>query len=363
MKNLGIYIHIPFCESKCHYCDFTSGVGSKDRIAKYSDAIINEIKGFDKCDYVVDTIFIGGGTPTSLNVGVLSDIITAIKSTFEISLKEFTIEGNPNSYTEEKLAEYKALGVTRVSVGVQSFEDKVLKSIGRIHTGEDAKSCVKMLAASGLCVSADLMVGLPDQTIDMAVRDAAWLVDSGITHVSCYSLILESGTKLHAMVKNGQVALPTEDQAVDMYDGVMQVLESGGLNRYEVSNFGAPCEHNLGYWRLKDYAGFGVSAHSLIDGVRYYNTDNIAEYIKGSDYIIDEKLTIDELAAEYVMLALRLDCGINTSEYKDQFGQQAFDNMQIIASEQSQYLDISTHFIKIKREFSYISNSIIEKFI
>ena len=363
MKNLGIYIHIPFCESKCHYCDFTSGVGSKDGIAKYLDAIIAEINGFDKCGYVVDTIFIGGGTPTSLNVGVLSDIIAAIKAKFILKLTEFTIEGNPNSYTAQKISAYKALGVTRVSVGVQSFDDSVLKAIGRIHTGVDAKNCVKMLVDSGLRVSADLMVGLPCQTLQMVSRDAKWLVDSGVTHISCYSLILESGTKLHSMVGAGSVTLPTEDESVDMYDAGMKVIESGGLARYEVSNFGDPCLHNIRYWKLKDYAGFGVSAHSFIDGVRYYNCDNVADYIKGSEYIIDEKLTADEMAAEYIMLGLRLDSGVDIAEYKSKFGEQSLNDMLNIANQNAKYLKISPDNVTIKREYSYISNSIIEKFI
>lgn len=363
MDKLGVYIHIPFCESKCHYCDFTSGVGSSEIIMKYRDCIIKEISNFDSTGYIVDTIFIGGGTPTSVNINVISDIVTAIKNKFNTELVEFTIEGNPNSYTKEKVDSYIKLGVDRVSVGVQSLEDEILKSIGRAHNSCEAKECVDMLVRSGIRVSSDLMVGLPDQTLDIAVRDARSLVASGIKHVSCYALILEPNTKLHKMVMSGDVVLPTEDETVDMYDAVMAVLESGGLCRYEVSNFGEPCQHNLGYWNLKEYAGFGVSAHSFNHGVRYYNTDSLTEYLKGNQYIIDEEPTLENMSVEYIMLSLRLDKGIDVADFIAKYGESLYSNALIVAQSQSQYMDITNAFISIKRQYSYIANSIIEKFI
>ena len=363
MDKLGVYIHIPFCESKCHYCDFTSGVGSSEIIMKYRDCIIKEIKDFDSTGYIVDTIFIGGGTPTSVNIDVISDIVTAIKDKFNTELVEFTIEGNPNSYTKEKLDSYIQLGIDRVSVGVQSLEDEILKAIGRVHTGCEAKACVDMLVMSGLRVSCDLMVGLPNQTIDIAVRDARDLVARGVKHLSCYSLILEPTTKLHRMVECGDIVLPTEDETVDMYDAVMAVLESGGLSRYEVSNFGEPCQHNLGYWNMKEYAGFGVSAHSFNHGVRYYNTDSLTDYLKGANYIVDEKPTLEDMAGEYIMLSLRLDIGIDVADFIAKYGEELYNKTLIVAQSQSQYMDISNTYIAIKRQYSYIANSIIEKFI
>ena len=363
MEKLGLYIHIPFCESKCHYCGFTSGVGNEETINKYCDAIVKEIMNFDSEGYVVDTIFIGGGTPTSVNSNVIEDIVEAINANFKLDLVEFTIEGNPNNYTQEKINRYISLGVDRFSVGVQSLDDKILKSIGRVHSSEQALKCLDMLVASGLKVSADLMVGLPFQSIDIAARDAKKIIECGVKHVSCYSLILEPLTKMAIMVGKGDVVLPTDDEAVDMYDEVMNMLEAKGLKRYETSNFGLPCQHNIGYWKMKEYAGFGVSAHSFNKGVRYYNTDSLKEYINGCDIIVDEKPSIQDQADEYVMLSLRLDIGIDVKEYKEKYGEKLFIKLLGIAEIHSMYLDITNDFIAIKREYSYIANSIIEKFI
>ena len=363
MKKLGIYIHIPFCESKCYYCDFTSGVSNNDVISSYRDAIVREINEFDSTGYIVDTIFIGGGTPTSVSSDIIEDIVLAIRKNFVLSLVEFTIEGNPNSYTKQKLDHYIRMGVDRVSVGVQSLDDKVLKAIGRVHTSSDAKQCLQLLMDSGLKVSADMMVGLPYQTLDIVKRDAKMVMDSGIGHVSCYSLILESGTKLASKVANGELVLPSDDDAVDMYDAVMYIAKGYGLNRYETSNFGVPCQHNVGYWKLKEYAGFGVSAHSFNKGVRYYNTNNLQDYITGNKYIIDEKPTLAELSGEYMMLSLRLDQGVDIEDFKSKYGDMSYNDMMSIAKGQAEYLHIDNRFISIKPEYSYISNSIIEKFI
>lgn len=363
MKNLSIYIHIPFCEQKCLYCDFASMRAGKDTQAKYKDAIIREIKSFDSSGYVVDTIFIGGGTPTCVSADMIEDIVAAVKNKFAFDLKEFTIEGNPNSFTEDKLKRYIDMGVTRCSIGVQSLEDKVLKAIGRVHDSTTAKRCVQRLVASGLRVSCDLMVGLPYQTIDMVKRDARCLLDSGVGHISCYSLILEENTPLYTKVNSGGLALPSEDDTVDMYDSVKDLCEIYGLDRYEISNFGDVCLHNYGYWTLKDYAGFGLSAHSLIGTTRYYNTDKMADYISGCGHILEENLTLEDMAKEYIMLGLRCDSGVNLKDFKIKFGQEMLDNTLKIATSNEKYMNISEENISIKPEYMYVSNSIIEKFI
>lgn len=363
MKYLSIYIHIPFCEQKCLYCDFASMRAGEDMQAKYKDAIVREINSFDSSGYVVDTIFVGGGTPTCVSVDMIADIIAAVKSKFELELKEFTIEGNPNSFTQEKLDRYIDMGVTRCSIGVQSLDDKVLKGIGRLHDSATAKKCVNRLVGSGLRVSCDLMVGLPYQTLDMVERDVRYLLDSGVGHISCYSLILEPGTPLYAKVNSGQLVLPSEDETVDMYDKVKSLCESYGLARYEISNFGDICQHNYGYWTLKDYVGFGLSAHSLIGNTRYYNTDNIQDYISGSGHILEESLTMEDMAKEYIMLGLRCDRGVNLKEFEEKFGQKMLENTIKIATTNQKYMNITPEYISIKPEYMYVSNSIIEQFV
>lgn len=363
MKTLSIYIHIPFCESKCLYCDFASGVAKGDIVDRYKQAIIDEINAFDSNGYNVDTIFIGGGTPTSVPVEVIAEIVNVIKQKFVLDIAEFTIEGNPNSFTSDKLAVYKSLGVTRVSIGVQSLEDSVLKAIGRVHTAEIAKECIDRLVTSGLRVSCDLMVGLPRQTIDMVKRDSEYILSRGVEHLSCYSLILEEGTPLYSLVQSGKLTLPSEDETVDMYDTVKSIAERHGLPRYEISNFGKPCLHNVGYWQMKEYAGFGLSAHSLIGNKRYYNTANMTEYLNRAEYQTEEILTLEDMAKEFVMLGLRCDFGVDIELMKSKYGEEQTDKMLNIARGQNEYITITDKAFFVKEKYSYVANSIIEKFI
>lgn len=359
MKNLSVYVHIPFCEKKCDYCDFTSFCEPSDKREEYVGKLIEEISGFDGTGYVVDSIFFGGGTPTLLTCEQFERIVRSIKENFDVQIQEFTVEGNPNSYTKEKVALYKRLGVTRLSVGVQSLNDKVLRGIGRIHTAEQGEECIKMLVASGLDVNCDMMIGLPYQTADIAQRDMQKVVDLGVTSVSCYSLILEEGTPLYHKVNMGEVTLPDEDLTVDIFEKCANILQKSGLKWYEVSNFGKPCIHNVGYWTLKEYAGFGLSAHSLIGNIRYYNTHNLDEYINGADRLFEEELTLDDMCKEYVMLALRMSDGINLQFFEHKFGKQKLLDLKQKIDIDKKYYNINKNNICIKPEYVYVSNSLI----
>lgn len=364
MRELSIYIHIPFCEKKCDYCDFVSAKCDKEWIDKYVQKLISEINEFNASDYIVDSIFIGGGTPTLLSTEQFKSIVDCIKTKFSIDLKEFTVEGNPNSYTKEKVDFYKSQGVTRLSVGVQSLNDKVLKGIGRIHTAMQAESCLQMLCESGLDINCDFMVGLPFQTMDIIKKDIQKIVEYGVSSVSCYSLILEENTPLYKKVQAGKIVLPSDDQTVDMYDLAVKILQKSGLKRYEISNFGKPCYHNIGYWTLKEYAGFGISSHSLISNIRYYNTASFEKYMSGIDYReIEEVLSAIDMQKEYVMLALRMEDGILISDYIKKFGNTAYHNLLAEIDKDKKYYNITNINISIKPEYIYMSNSLIANLI
>lgn len=356
--SIGVYIHIPFCEKKCLYCDFASQVCKKDIINRYIDAIIKEINGLYIVESV-DTIFIGGGTPTLLSVIDFGRIMDAISKQFELDIKEFTIEGNPNSVTLEKIKAYKRLGVTRISLGVQSFKDNLLQTIGRVHNRESALRAVKMCLESELDVNLDLMIGLPGQNIVDVRDDILEAINLGVGHISCYNLILEENTPMFSLVHSGKLQLPDEDLCVDMYDEAHELLENAGLLRYEISNFGKPCLHNIGYWNLKDYIGIGASAHSLYRKKRFYNTENIVNYIKGENKILEEVLSLKEEMNEYIMLALRMEKGIDNKHFIDKFGKIFFDKFMEKVDKVSGYLKIDKKNTAIARNYFYISNMLI----
>lgn len=374
MKKLSIYIHIPFCKSKCKYCDFVSAPADCKTKEKYIKALINEINGFNADGFTVDTIFIGGGTPSSLDDGVLSCVISVVRNKFKCEIMEFTVECNPNSLTLSKLEEYKQCGVTRISLGVQSLNDDILRTIGRSHNKPQALTALKLLRNSDLDFSVDLMIGLPHQTMNIVLKDLEEIMKYGACHISCYSLILEKDTPIYDMVTDGGLTLPSEDETVDMYNAVYSKLSEYGLNRYEISNFGKPCLHNVGYWTLHNYAGFGVNAHSFVNNVRYYNVNDINEYInlygdtvnnkdnKNNHYIIEEYLTDRDCVIELMMLGLRMDKGVSIADIAN-YGKEYLDKILIIADKLKKYLIISDTYIAVKSEYTYVSNSIIQEFI
>lgn len=363
MKNLSVYIHIPFCEKKCAYCGFVSFACKAKSVDRYIDALCAEIEDFDSNGYVVDSIFIGGGTPTFLTDSQFERIVDCLKSHFVLDLKEFTIEGNPNSYTQSKINLYKKLGVTRLSVGVQSLNDKVLSGIGRIHNAKQALQCLEMLQSSGLDINCDMMVGLPYQTLDIVKEDMQKIVDFGVNSVSCYSLILEEETPLFESVQKGNMSVPSDDEAVDMYDVAVEILQKAGLERYEISNFGKKCLHNIGYWTLKEYIGFGLSAHSFIGNTRFYNTSDFEEYLQKSARQVEEVLSLEDMQKEYVMLALRMESGVDTVCFIQKFGKSALDNLLVIIEKDKKYYNITSTNIAIKSEYIYLSNSLIANLI
>lgn len=320
---MQIYVHIPFCKRKCNYCDFCSqGLGLE---VEYVDALIDEIKIQSKIygDKAVDTIYFGGGTPSVLPVGLLKKIVNALEDNFCLQTTERSIEGNPESLTENMLNGIRDCGFNRISIGVQSLDDEVLKTIGRLH---DSKAALKAIGnAIDVIgnVSVDMMLGLPKQTITSSLDTAKALIQLDIKHISCYALKLEENTPLSKSVKLGELVLPSDDVTADMFEQVSSCFQNAKFARYEVSNFakaGFLCQHNIGYWDRKEYLGLGASAHSLLNETRFSNVANVEEYIDcvknvkvGKQTNLFQQsslLSCAEIRFEKLMLGLRKVSGV-----------------------------------------------------
>ena len=328
MKTLGLYIHIPFCEHKCDYCNFVSFCCTKEKKYEYIDALQSEIQksGKDFEDYVIDTIFVGGGTPSVLPDGALRDILKCIKDNFNVRVDaEITVECNPNSLTLNKLEEYKQIGVNRLSVGLQAYNDKLLKSIGRIHTKKDFDIAIKKAKQLGFeNINVDIILGLPNQKLRDIKHELRHIKKLDIPHVSAYGLIVEEGTKLCKDLANKKCKLPSEVLQVKMYDFTKKYLEKHGIYRYEVSNFakiGFESKHNKKYWTNKEYLGLGLYSSSFVNNTRWKNTANLSRYLS-KQFEREEVEMIDNSSQieECIMLSLRTKEGIDLRDFKLRFG-------------------------------------------
>lgn len=320
----GLYIHIPFCLKKCKYCDFTSYVGCEKHFADYIKCLKNEMLEYR--GEKIDTIFVGGGTPSILSAHLLEDMIKEIYNTFDVTPDaEFTIESNPKTLTDEKLKVLHSLGVNRISIGVQSFVDSELKKIGRIHTAKDAEEAIILAKKAGFSnINLDLMFSIPGQTKESFKESIDRAISLNPEHISAYSLILEEGTPLFSEVENGEVFLPSDETDRENYSYLCDRLGEAGYIQYEISNFskkGHECRHNLKYWDCNEYIGIGVSAHSYYNGKRFFNQDSLDDYLKG-EYRMEsgEILTIDDKISEYVIMGFRKTKGISKTDFFKKFG-------------------------------------------
>lgn len=334
MKELGIYIHIPFCKSKCLYCDFNSFAQKDDCIDRYIKSVKREIERYaqENKNVLVKTIYIGGGTPSYIKEKYIKELIETIKKNFEIfSNAEITIEVNPGTVNRRKLECYYKAGINRLSIGLQSANDKLLKLIGRVHDFEDFLETVKLANTVGFTnINADCMIGLPNQTIYDVEETINTLINLRLTHVSVYSLIVEPGTPLEKKIDSGELKLPDEEIERYMYWFAKRKLEENGYLHYEISNFARPMfrsRHNMDCWNQKEYKGFGVSASSYENRVRYINISNIEQYIKNieeekfeENYIVEEKQDREAMMKEYMLLGLRKITGVSISEFRKKFG-------------------------------------------
>lgn len=333
-KNLSIYVHIPFCNSKCNYCAFVSKVGTNAEKDAYVKDVIAEIKmraqEYNQY-FAVASIYIGGGTPSCMENYAIRDILTCIYKNFNVkNSAEITIEVNPNAVTKQKIREYILAGVNRFSIGLQCASQKVLAAMGRTHTVEDFNATVAAIRDHGIAnISTDLIIGYPGQTLKNVQDSVDHLIKLKIPHISTYILQVEDGTKLKKLVDSNAAYLLSEEQTIAMYTYVSKKLKENGYHKYELSNFALPgfaSYHNQVYWDRTDYLGFGVAAHGYMAGVRFNNTNSFVEYhkciteLKKPPVSSAQELSQNEKREEMIMLSLRTSKGLNTKKYEQEFG-------------------------------------------
>lgn len=342
-KKLGIYVHVPFCKKKCKYCDFVSFENKDSNVmCKYVDKVIKEIeyvldnnsKKSNEIGYsfissrIVDTIYFGGGTPSILDEKLIGKILDKIKDIFVLDENvEITLEVNPGTVNKEKLEYYKSIGINRLSIGLQSAENRLLNIIGRIHTYEEFLEVYNLAREVGFKnINVDLMLALPTQTMDELVSSIIKVINLNPEHISLYSLILEDGTLLEKEISEGILNLLPEDMERKMYWKTKRLLEKNKYTQYEISNFskkGFRSHHNENCWNQEEYFGFGLGAHSYINDIRYSNCISLEEYLeKDFDdiYVVEEKQSIENKIKEYMILKFRTIDGVNISEFEQKFG-------------------------------------------
>ncbi len=339
---LGIYIHIPFCDKKCDYCDFLSGPANNQTKEAYSKAIIEEIKAYKDLmdDYLVKTIFIGGGTPSSIEANYIVQILDSINNNFNLDVEEISIETNPGTLSREKLKSYKDVGINRLSIGLQSTNNQELKLLGRIHTYEEFLENYHLARELGYSnINIDLMSGLPGQSVEAWEESLQKVLALKPEHISAYSLIIEEGTPFYERYGDKNASDIDEensrgngniDEETDrlIYSKTKEMLELHGYNRYEISNYarqGYECKHNKSYWERIPYLGLGLGSSSLIDNTRYNNEENLRNYIKNSSKpsLLRKNLinlSKEEAMEEFMFLGLRLTKGISKTKFQQEFG-------------------------------------------
>ena len=339
-ESLGIYLHFPFCVKKCRYCDFLSGPADSGTKRAYADALCREIYSFGR-EYgmretlsrdgkiPVDTIFLGGGTPSVMDPADLSRVMETVFKVFDVLPGvEISMEMNPGTFREEMLAFVKKY-INRVSLGLQSADDRELQMLGRIHTYSEFESCYGTLRDAGISnINVDLMSAIPGQTLASWERSLDRVLRLRPEHMSCYSLIVEEGTRFYALYEDGRLDLPGEDEEREMYYLTERLMNAHGYHRYEISNYALPgreCRHNVRYWRRSPYIGFGIGAASLLDEMRWSNTRDLQRYLSGSGSLPDSREEIQnrsgsEQMEEFMVLGLRMMEGVSCADFAEKFG-------------------------------------------
>ena len=367
-----IYIHIPFCIRKCDYCDFLSGPSGPKEQADYVQALLREIQAVEEGEgRSVSSIFIGGGTPSVLDERLLGDILKEIRNKFKMEEDaEITIEVNPGTANIGKLQAYREMGINRLSIGLQSPQDRELKILGRIHNYGQFLEIYQEARTVGFDnINIDLMSAIPDQTYEGWVKNLRTVAELEPEHISAYSLIVEEGTPFAARKLN----LPDEDTEYNMYEATAQILKEYGFEQYEISNYarkGRKCRHNVGYWTRQDYLGFGLGASSLYGKERFANTTDMKKYLENSrnPEKIREKepsLTREDEMAEFMFLGLRMTKGISKADFQRCFGctiesvygdvLEKYESMEMLLEKDGK--------IFLSREGIHVSNSIMAEFL
>lgn len=359
MTPLGIYIHVPFCAKKCPYCDFYSCGYSLQSAEKYTNALIRDINSLPE-NICADTVYFGGGTPSLLPAEMLKKILDTLNNRCNITAPEITIEINPCTVHEEKLLQYRKMGINRLSVGVQSADDRELEFLGRNHSWEKAKEIINLSVKNGFeNISCDIMTGLPRQSFDTLKTTIDKISALPVTHISSYILKIEEDTPFDTPDIINQ--LPDDDYVSDLYLFMVSQLENHGYKQYEISNFSKPgfeSRHNLKYWKCREYIGLGPSAHSYFNGKRYYIPSDLNDYRKQSEKIItEENPGSDE---EKIMLGLRLTEGINVNDFPDK---KDFILKKSGLFQKSGLVNIQNNTVSLTPKGFLVSNSIISELI
>lgn len=366
----GIYVHVPFCKSKCIYCDFASYPKEIGKAEIYFGCLYKEMKGRAQSleNYEFDTVYFGGGTPSFVDERYIVGAMKQLRRLYKITDDaEITLEINPGTLSPEKVKAYEKAGFNRFSVGLQSANDKMLRSLNRIHDTKDFLYACELL--KGKNVSADVMIGLENQTKDDVRATIDLAIKGGAKHISCYALKPEEGTIMYGRYLNGD--LPDEDEVADLYDDAVKYLEENGFKRYEVSNFakdGYRSRHNANYWHRGQYIGFGVSASSFIGERRFTNTEKIDEYVacilRGKvAEIFSEEIEGDEREFEYIMLALRTTDGVNFADFNRRFNTDFTKKYAEKIKLSEKYLDVTNERLSIKPEYLFVQNDVIINFM
>ncbi|MDR2977768.1 MAG: radical SAM family heme chaperone HemW [Streptococcaceae bacterium] len=322
-KPTAAYIHIPFCSHICYYCDFAKVLLEGQPVDDYVEAVISEFERYEIPK--LRTLYIGGGTPSVLSVKQMKRLLSGLTASLDLSkLEEFTIEANPGDLSEELIAVLKDSPVNRISLGVQSFNDKMLRRIGRTHSSRDVDLALERLKSAGFQnVTIDLIYGLPFQTLEDVKNDVDKFLSLDLPHVALYSLILEDHTRFMNMQRSGMLHLPNDDKNADMYEYIMGKLANSGYQHYEISNFSKPgfeSKHNLTYWDNEEYYGIGAGASGYLDGVRYKNHGPVHHYLESENKrVSEEKLTKREQMEEEMFLGLRKANGVSIAKFDEKF--------------------------------------------
>ena len=370
----SLYIHIPFCISKCIYCDFNSIVMKSQIVDEYLNAIENELQAING-KYSFTTVYIGGGTPTVLNEIQLTKLLNIISKHVDVfNLKEYTIEVNPGTLNEEKNLALKDSYIDRISIGIQSFNDKYLKLLRRIHTAKEAKDVFSSLREKGFeNISIDLIYGYPAQTLNEWKTDLRECFILGPEHISAYCLTYEQGTPLVGMTDSGKLKRLSEEEELNMYEYTNDFLGNEGYRHYEISNFAKPgkeCQHNTVYWENREYIGIGAGAFSYINGERYCSIKNVKEYIsavksKKNLICFSEKLPQEKRASEILIMALRMTSGISKKEFFNRSGYNLTElfGTQLNVLAQAGLINFDDERIKLTRKGLSLADSVMVKFV
>ena len=371
-KPNSAYVHIPFCTQICYYCDFSKVFIKNQPVDSYLEHLIEEYDSYDI--QKLRTLYIGGGTPTALSAPQLAFLLEKLTDKLDLSyLEELTIEANPGDLDQEKIAILKDSPVNRVSLGVQTFNDRMLKQIGRSHSEKDIYENIANLKKAGFDnISIDLIYALPKQTMEDVKTNVAKAIALDIPHMSLYSLILENHTVFMNRMRRGKLPLPKEDLEAEMFDYIIAELEKAGFEHYEISNFSKPgfeSRHNLMYWDNAEYYGIGAGASGYVDGVRYKNHGPIRHYLQaveaGNARVQEEVLTLKEKMEEEMFLGLRKKSGVSKKRFEEKFGFSFEDRYGAVVSELTEQglLVPDRDIVRMTKQGLFLGDTVAEKFI